>query len=140
MRAISVLTVVLAIPVAAGCGNRGKGASGPAGARAGDHPELTPEMTAYHDVLAPLWHSEPQDLCPAERELVRLAGEIEAAPPPDGVEAAAWTGRAAALVVANQALSELCASAAPHDDRELGAAAVHDAFHALLELLPGGRG
>jgi hypothetical protein len=106
----------------------------------GEHPELPAELTAFHDVLAPLWHAEAgaqreTDTCAAVPAMQEKAAAIAAAPPPGDVDAALWGKQSDVLAGSVDMLGAGCGSGEQHDfDGEFGA--VHDAFHGLLDLLP----
>lgn len=112
-------------------------AGNPGEAHAHDFPA---EMDAFHDKLAPLWHADSgqariDQTCTATGELDALAATVRDAPPPAGVDAAAWTERGTALVDSITKLSAACGS----PDRatfEADFHGVHSAFHGLIELLP----
>lgn len=105
----------------------------------GDHHEALPaDVHAFHETLAPLWHSEAADrqaaTCAKGAELADGAAKIEAAAAPEGVDAAAWTAAAKELTAASQALVTDCGAGAADFDATF--TALHDRFHGLIELLP----
>ena len=146
MRSILFIVAI----AAAACGGASKSdttepapASGtmPADEHAGEgehHDALPAEVDAFHETLAPLWHSEAADrqaaACAKGADLADGAAKIEAAPAPEGVDAAAWTPAAHELTVAAQALVEDCGKGAADFDAKF--TAVHERFHGLIELLP----
>jgi hypothetical protein len=106
----------------------------------GEHHEhhLTPELDAFHELLAPAWHTEPEDKrdeagCASVERLVEAAASVETAGVPAGADSKAWTDGAAALKAAVGAMQQDCASNGPHITTF---PAVHDAFHHLMELVP----
>jgi len=111
-----------------GEGEEGKGEEG--------HPELTAEMSAFHDVLAPLWHSESPDrqdkTCENAGKMLSLGEKIQNAPNP-GADETAWAEAVQTLMVSIVKLMDECKSGG---DFDANFGAVHDAFHGLLELLP----
>lgn len=100
------------------------------------HPELTAEMHDFHDVLAPLWHSETPDrqdkTCENAGRMLSLGEKIQDAPNP-GVDETAWAEAVKTLMVSIVKLMDECKSGG---DFEANFGAVHDAFHGLMELLP----
>ena len=102
----------------------------------GGHPELTAEMHAFHDVLAPLWHSEAPDrqdkTCENAGEMLALGEKIQDAPNP-GADSAAWGEAVKTLMLSIVKLMDECKAGG---DFEANFGAVHDAFHGLMELLP----
>ncbi len=106
------------------------------------HPTLTPAMTAFHDVLAPVWHAEPGDgrnALACEGEFTALADGIEAAGTPPGVDAEVWASQLSVLRMAINDLDGPCTGgtaeqgAMPVPD---ALERVHSAFHGLMEALP----
>jgi len=105
------------------------------------HAALPPTLDAFHDVLAPAWHSEPgatrsTEACTAAPSLRERAAVVQSDAAPEGVDAAAWTEATAALVANTDALVATCAEQGA--DGEARLAAVHEAFHALVEQVRGG--
>jgi hypothetical protein len=102
----------------------------------GNHPELTAEMHAFHDVLAPLWHSEAPDrqdrTCESAGRMLSLGEKIQDAPNP-GADATAWAEAVKTLMLSVVKLMDECKAGG---DFEANFGAVHDAFHGLMELLP----
>jgi len=102
-----------------------------------EHPPLTPEMEAFHDVLKPLWHAEPgadrqTGTCAKAGELLGLSEKIQNAPNP-GADQAAWELAVRQLMLSLVKLMDECKTGG---DFEANFRAVHDGFHALLDLLP----
>jgi hypothetical protein len=111
----------------------------PADEHAGEeHSNLPAEVHAFHEQLAPLWHSEAADrqaaTCAKGAELADGAAKIEGAAAPEGVDAAAWTAAAKELTASAQALVTDCGAGAADFDAKFNA--VHERFHGLIELLP----
>ncbi|MEZ4401150.1 MAG: hypothetical protein R3B06_14085 [Kofleriaceae bacterium] len=141
---------VVALFVVAACGGKSKTSSvehaDPMMHADGDgmmkegHPTMPPAVNAFHDNLAPLWHAEagPQrvtDACGKSGEMDQQLEEVEGAGAPEGVDAAAWTDKVTGLRTAWAAFSDDCVSTeGANFDATFGAA--HDAFHALIALLP----
>jgi hypothetical protein len=100
------------------------------------HPELTAEMHDFHDVLAPLWHSETPDrqekTCESAGKMLSLGEKIQDAPNP-GADATAWAEAVKTLMVSIVTLMDDCKAGG---DFDANFGAVHDAFHGLMELLP----
>ena len=140
-------TVVFAIIVAAAaaCGGKSKPAATgtePAGNPGGEHHEhqFPAEMGAFHDKLAPLWHDENKQAridatCTATGELDALAANIQKAPAPEGVDAAAWSTKATELQESITKLSAACGDP-QRATFEVDFESVHSAFHHLIELMP----
>lgn len=102
-----------------------------------EHPQLTPELHAYHETLAPLWHDESAErqakTCAAVGDLVGKGAAVGPAGAPATVDANAWQTAVARFDAANAQLQTVCGgtgdfAAAFHE--------VHEAFHALLDMLP----
>jgi hypothetical protein len=99
------------------------------------HMDLPPEMAAFHDVLAPLWHVEGEKQpCPQAEELVARADAIRQAQVPAGVVEDDWHMHTLNLGSAADHLAFACRD-------EPGAVAaqlttVHDEFHVLIEMIP----
>jgi hypothetical protein len=145
MRAILFSILVVA---AAACGNKSKGPETPEGggteehghdAEHHEHPAMPAELTAFHDHLAPLWHSEAPDrkdaTCKDAGVLLGLGADIQGAPAPEGA-AADWSDRVNSLLLAIDQMKEGCQSGT--GDFEADFTAVHDGFHGLLDALPKG--
>jgi hypothetical protein len=99
------------------------------------HPQLSPAQHAMHEVLAPIWHSEPSPArntraCEQAASLRTHAENVqrEAAP----ADAPANTAEVrAALVTATAALVDDCAAGGANVPAKL--ADVHTAFHHVFE-------
>lgn len=101
--------------------------------------DLPPTVAAFHDHLAPLWHmaagaARTEKTCGDSGSLDLMLEDIEQAGAPDGVDAATWMARLGELRARWSALAEDCVSGPT--DFEARFAAAHDAFHALIALLP----
>jgi hypothetical protein len=99
--------------------------------------DFPPAVDAFHDVLAPAWHSAPGETrraagCAAVPTLRERVGPI-AAEVPEGVDAAAWSSAASTLASSIETLAQACESAP--DTAETRFSELHDAFHALIEQL-----
>lgn len=152
--ALSVLGFVSGV----GCGSRASGsASAPtqtvsSGNASGEHREgenhgggdhhgaMPATVRAYHEVLRPLWHSDPgaerdARVCAQAGELVTRANAVAAdvVPPALSERAVEWRAAATNLVERSSAVQRACAantlSGVPGS-----LSAAHDAFHALIEL------
>jgi hypothetical protein len=144
MRAMRTLLASVLFVAVAACGGKAKPASVDPGTTEqhaehgehGDHPELTPEMHAFHEVLAPVWHHDGPDrrdsACAAVPELKGAASPL-AELTPAGVEPATWEASATDLVMTLEGLEAQCQDGA---DIEPVFSQVHDGFHHLMELLP----
>lgn len=148
----SMLALSLAAALAA-CSSSGSTATSTAATTAttsggehhaeGEHhrrPALTPGMTAFHDVLRPLWHSEPgagreTRACDQSRTLAERATAVAAESAPAGAAADRWTATTQQLVASTADLQRGCEAAARVAiDRRLEQ--VHTAFHQVMEALP----
>jgi hypothetical protein len=149
-----LLTLALALTsLLAACGGsepRATGDTAPAAPAAsqpepapagGEHPQLSPELDAFHDALAPRWHAEPgpartRDTCAAVPEFRTRASAVKGAGAPAGAASTAWSEAGARLEKAVADLDAACrAPDAPGFDAAF--AAVHDAFHHAMELAGG---
>jgi hypothetical protein len=142
------LVLVASLSLAACGGGAAEEHVGPPGGQhgeyggGGEHDAALPAtLDAFHDVLAPAWHSEPgatrsTAACTAAPSLRERAGTVQSDAAPEGVDAAAWTEATAALVSTSDALVATCAEQGADGEAKLGA--VHEAFHALLEQVRGG--
>lgn len=139
------LAAALVLALAAACGGSSKPApAAPADEHAdhheGDHPAMPPALDAFHAKLSPLWHAEagPQrqsDTCSESEVMAGQLDEVALAPVPEGVDAATWQARVGELQTRWTALVEDCAQVDGENFAETFPAA-HDAFHALIALLP----
>ena len=137
------ITIVLA---AAACGGKSKSepAAEPAPqpmADTGEHGKLTPELDAFHEVLAPRWHADkgPQrmkDTCGAIADFQGKAAAIKGAAAPANTDAAAWTQAGTRL---DGAVAKLATSCQDKNEAafETAFGAVHDEFHHAMELVAG---
>jgi hypothetical protein len=98
---------------------------------------LTPELKDFHDVLAPLWHSDKptrqDDTCAATPRMGELAGQVRDAGAPAGA-AADWDARVEKLADAVVELGLACEGGTGQFDDFF--ATVHQDFHALMDALP----
>jgi hypothetical protein len=109
----------------------------PAPEEHGEHGKLSPELDAFHEILAPRWHADPGP----QRTKDTRAAAVKSAAMPAGAEAAAWSEAGARLETSVVALEVEC-TAGGADQAKFDAAfsAVHDAFHHAMELGRGGHG
>ena len=105
------------------------------------HHDLPAAVTAYHDVLAPLWHSDAgaardTRTCEQAATLGERAAAVQAMPVPERAQSqeAAWRSAVTQLVGTTSALGTAC-GATPRGDIAAALGAVHTAFHGLLEPL-----
>lgn len=125
-------------PVTTGpTGADGAGAGATATAGAGEHPNLGPEMTRFHDVLAPRWHAEKgdkrkADTCAAVPDFQSNAAALASSAPPPTAEATSWSTATKELTVAVGGLEASCTSSP--NDFEAAFERVHTVFHAVMEL------
>src|SRR5262245_47423244 len=66
------------------------------------HSDLPPEVVAFHDRLAPLWHAEAgkqrtDDTCAAVGDFEKLLDNLARAAPPPTVDSTAWGERVGEL-------------------------------------------
>jgi hypothetical protein len=91
----------------------------------------------FHNVLAPIWHSDPgagrvAKACDGAKLLNDRAAGVDGAAPPVGADVNAYKTAARQLSMAVSALSTACgASGRPEVEAKLSA--VHDAFHKVAE-------
>jgi len=99
---------------------------------------LPPELAGFHDILAPLWHSQaadrPAQTCQRAGDMLDAGRRIQAAPVPAGADPTAWQTGVRDLLAAVQALQGDCSSGGAQFDARFGA--VHENFHHLMELVP----
>lgn len=140
------LTVALVVGAMA-CGGKDKATTPATGATAqtehdahrehGEHhANLPPEMHAFHDLLAPRWHTPRGDertnaTCGAIDQFMAAADAVAKATPPVAANADTWTTGTNALAVAVAQLEAACK--AQPEAFEPMFASVHDAFHDLLK-------
>lgn len=101
------------------------------------HPDMGPEMTRFHDVLAPRWHAEKgekrkADTCAAVPQFQSNATALASSAAPPSSEAASWSTATKELTVAVGGLEAACASSP--NDFEAAFERVHTVFHAVMEL------
>jgi hypothetical protein len=107
-----------------------------------EHHEAHGPAGEFHDVLAPIWHSDTgaartEKACEATKTMRARAAAVVAAPPPEGAKADDYKAAAKGLSDAVDALSAACgAPDRPEVDAQLSA--VHDAFHKVAEMEHGG--
>lgn len=149
MTRILTFALLLAVAVGAACGGKGKAVAPtttttqPAGsgseqaAPGGEHGNLRPELNAFHELLAPLWHAPAgaqriADTCAAIDRFKAAADAVGKSTPPVQTNADSWTKATRALVAAVDDLAAACAAKADAKF-EAAFAKVHDAFHALMK-------
>lgn len=138
------LAILLSLLVAAACGSSepAPGATTPAAGEAKEeHPKLTPELDAFHQVLGPLWHADKgearqKNTCAAVPEFKTRAAAIKGAAAPASVDAAAWTSAGTELEGAVAGLETACGGADPAAF-EPAFEAMHTKFHGAMELVAG---
>ena len=126
------------VVLAAACGGKQAPAGADKPAPMGEHPEMGPEMTRFHDVLAPRWHAEKgaqrmADTCAAIGDFQTNAASIAGRAAPPSAEAASWTTATKELTEAVSGLDAAC-KANTVDVFEPAFARVHTVFHAVMEL------
>ena len=103
--------------------------------------KVYPPLDAFHDVFAPVWHTEPDAVratkgCDQATAIHAHAQKVEEAPPPPNTkDEAAWKADAHELMVNADALVTECkagpASAGPRLQ------SLHNGFHKLLNRAQG---
>ena len=104
----------------------------------GEHSAGTPELTALHGVIAPIWHSEPGDArgqmtCDQRAELEARTTAVVGSSAPEGADASAWQAATARLQSSWQAITMACDGPDAAATAEARLSSYHDAFHALME-------
>ncbi|MCA9686934.1 MAG: hypothetical protein KC457_32510 [Myxococcales bacterium] len=96
-------------------------------------------VKTFHDLLSPLWHAEPGDertanTCNAVADMLTKAQAVAAEAAPEAASSEDdWKARGGELVTAVQGLQAACeGDRAGFDGAFEG---VHDAFHALIEVI-----
>ncbi|MBS1117974.1 MAG: hypothetical protein H6Q90_202 [Deltaproteobacteria bacterium] len=133
---ISSLIVVLA----AACGGNKPAPTKPVEAKM-EKQEMAPELTKFHDILAPRWHADKgdkrmADTCGAMAEFQTKADELTKATPPATADASKWTTGTKELLDAVTALDASC-KAKDATAFEPAFEHVHNSFHGLLESTGG---
>ena len=110
------------------------------------HGAMPPVVEAFHDVLAPAWHSDPgaprvAASCAAAPQLVELAGPLSEAMADhvraeDGTEEEA-AAEAASLTASTDALAASCEGEPDEATVEANIADVPARFHTVMEALQG---
>lgn len=98
------------------------------------------EVDALHDVLAPVFHSEPGPTraaaaCQNAAVLHDRSAAAQAASPPAGVDGSHWQDETSELVHAADALVAECSVSGPAAEQRL--ADLHARFHGVMELAYG---
>jgi ABC-type glycerol-3-phosphate transport system substrate-binding protein len=106
------------------------------------HHGATPELEAFHDILAPRWHSDPgaertKQTCDAMDDFKARAQALAGAAPPSGAAPDAWSKAGGELKSAVADLATACSGNAAQDVFDAAFSRVHDAFHAAMELASG---
>lgn len=144
-----MIRIVVAFSFVAACGGSKPGPAPTAPPPAAQHNEheheemakLPPEVTKFHDMLAPRWHAEkgPQrmkDTCAAVPDFTSGVVALAKAVPPTGM-GDRWTNAIAALGDAVTGLDKTCKDndAAAF---EIAFGKLHQGFHGLIESGEGG--
>jgi hypothetical protein len=142
-----IRTLTFALVISVGCGGKDKATpattptaheqAGHADGEAEEHAGMSPEMTAFHDLLSPLWHAEKgparmKNTCDAIAQLQAKSDAIAKVTTPEPTHADTWTAGTRALVAAVKDTETAC-KAADSAAFETAFGKVHDAFHALME-------
>ncbi|MCE9578477.1 MAG: hypothetical protein K8W52_35450 [Deltaproteobacteria bacterium] len=106
----------------------------------GGEPALPPGLVSFHEKLSQLWHAAPgpqraTDTCGETELMAQQLDHVNEGGLPAGLDEAAWNEHLTALQAAWTQLQEDCEQ---HDQENFEAkfSAAHDAFHALIALLP----
>lgn len=114
--------------------NTHKGEHADGKAEAHDFP---PDVAAFHDVMAPLWHApageqRAQETCVQSSQLVANVSIIQQSGTPANVKADKWSQAVTSLT---QAVTELEQQCDDKNSPEPALGEVHEAFHHLVKLL-----
>jgi hypothetical protein len=146
MRTITT-TAFLAALISVGCGGSKDPApaapaagdpSTPAAPAAEEHEhDFPPDVTAFHDVLSPVWHSEatPKPACPNSSQLYMAAENIDPMAAPEGVDPDAWQEAVDLLLASALMLSQACNQMGDEAAAQDTLVEMHDRFHALVALV-----
>ena len=109
-----------------------------------DHAKLSPELDAFHDILAPRWHSAPgptrmQDTCSAIAQFRSRGEAVKRANPPAGASATAWSQATADLDKSVAAMGIAC-DGKDQPSFDSAFTEVHESFHRAMELASSGHG
>jgi hypothetical protein len=101
------------------------------------HHNFPPAVTGFHDVMAPLWHSQAGDernrrICEQQNDLEKHAENILSEQSPQGVDADQWKTIAGNLRNGVQEIGSRCAD---NMSAEQALADVHNIFHDLVRLV-----
>lgn len=106
----------------------------------GDHPKMTAEVSAMHDVLAPLWHAEKSPerenkTCEAVPTFEERAGAIDKTVPESArANEAGYHAAAQGLITSVGALKAECAKpAGGRADFDAKFKDMHEAFHKVMD-------
>lgn len=102
---------------------------------------MPPTVASFHDLIRPIWHSEPGPGRSAQActnvEQFRSHGQaIASAPVPAGADETAWREAVTALNASIATLAQGCPTSAEGQDTVL--AEIHTRFHAVIERAGGG--
>ncbi len=107
----------------------------------GHHAELPEPLARFHDVLHPIWHSEPEGrsemACHNVEQLTNHSQAIRDMGVPEGVDPAPWASKVDQLSASIDALAAVCPQSPEGHDAEV--TQMHDAFHGMHELLEAAR-
>jgi hypothetical protein len=128
--------------VVAGCGSPSKAPAPTEPAKPAESVEhhemmnMPPEVSKFHDVLAPHWHAEKgpkrmKETCAALPEMSADAEALAKSAAPDGKDPAVWSAATKELVDAVAALKGTC-DGNDADGFETAFERVHHSFHALM--------
>jgi hypothetical protein len=114
---------------------------GKSGEKHGEMSEVPPQLTRFHDTLAPRWHAAhgPQrtaDTCAAIPQFHADAEALAVAEAPSKGDPAAWSRSGRKLTEAVVALEVTCKSK-DAEAFETAFARVHETFHGLMEAAGG---
>lgn len=107
------------------------------GSQPGHGHDFPPDVTAFHDVLSPVWHSQetPKPACASASELYIAAEYIDPMSAPEGVNPDAWQEAVDLLLASALELSQACTQMGDEAAAQRVLVEMHDRFHALVALL-----
>lgn len=99
--------------------------------------DFPPDVTAFHDVLSPVWHSQetPKPACANASELYMTAENIDPMSAPEGVDPDAWQEAVDLLLASALELSQACTQMGDQAAAQRTLVEMHDRFHALVALV-----
>lgn len=104
----------------------------------GEHHGPPEVLVPYHDVLAPIWHSEAGQVradlaCAGVTDLIAQGEALAAAPAPS--EHPDWAAEVGLIGTDAQGLAMICGNeASTTEEKEASLNVLHDRFHSLMEM------